>query len=183
MKGGCICACGCVREYVFVGVSGATGLLEEEKLTNYPAWNPDRLNYFCPVSQLALSFFVVPFFPPLSNMSLASLPFRRLATVTNQSTKIAGARFTSTTAESSETEKTQQQEETTTAIPSWNDYFNLRKKRRMYEMVACVPSAIAPTIGSIAYFSQLEIDPFTTFFGMDPVMASALATVGAVSIF
>lgn len=52
----------------------------------------------------------------------------------------------------------------------------------MYEMVACVPSAIAPTIGSIAYFSQLEIDPFTTFFGMDPVMASALATVGAVSI-
>lgn len=116
-------------------------------------------------------------------MSLASLPFRRLVTATNQSTKIAGARFTSTTAESSETEKTQQQEETTTAIPSWNDYFNLRKKRRMYEMVACVPSAIAPTIGSIAYFSQLEIDPFTTFFGMDPVMASALATVGAVSIF
>ncbi|KAI7881446.1 mitochondrial import protein Pam17 [Lichtheimia hyalospora FSU 10163] len=108
-------------------------------------------------------------------MSLASLPFRRLATL-NQPTKIAGARFTSTTAESSE--KTQQ-ETTTTAIPSWNDYFNLRKKRRMYEMVACVPSAIAPTFGSIVYFSQLEIDPFTTFFGMDPVMASALATVGA----
>lgn len=110
-------------------------------------------------------------------MSLASI--RQLATL-NQHSKIAGARFTSTTAESTQAEKTQQ--ETATAIPSWNAYFDLRKKRRMYEMVACVPSAIAPTIGSIAYFSQLEIDPFTTFFGMDPVMASALATVGAVSI-
>ncbi|KAI8144450.1 mitochondrial import protein Pam17-domain-containing protein [Fennellomyces sp. T-0311] len=64
-------------------------------------------------------------------------------------------------------------------IATWDDYFKLRKKRRVYELVSCVPSTIAPAMGSISYFANLEIDPFTTFFGMDPVMASALATVGA----
>lgn len=76
---------------------------------------------------------------------------------------------------------TKQTESSASSIPTWEDYFRLRKKRRMYELAACVPSTIAPTIGSLSYFAQLEIDPFTTFFGMDPLMFSALATVGAVS--
>lgn len=66
-------------------------------------------------------------------------------------------------------------------IPTWNDYFKLRKKRRMYEIALSVPSAIAPAFGSLSYFAQMQVDPFTTILGMDPVMAAALATVGAVS--
>ncbi|KAL1928630.1 hypothetical protein VTP01DRAFT_2416 [Rhizomucor pusillus] len=64
-------------------------------------------------------------------------------------------------------------------IPTWNDYFKLRKKRRMYEIALSVPSAIAPAFGSLSYFAQMQVDPFTTILGMDPVMAAALATVGA----
>ncbi|KAG2218362.1 hypothetical protein INT45_012504 [Circinella minor] len=104
--------------------------------------------------------------------------FLRPIVLNKGTTTISASRYTTkTTTETTEQEGEQQK--TSNDIASWDDYFKLRKKRRAYELVTCVPSTIAPAFGSISYFAQLEIDPFTTFFGLDPVMASAVATVGA----
>ncbi|KAI9314090.1 mitochondrial import protein Pam17-domain-containing protein [Dichotomocladium elegans] len=65
------------------------------------------------------------------------------------------------------------------AIPTWNDYFKLRKKRRTFEIVSSIPSAAVSSFGAMAYLSQLEIDPTVTFFGLDPLMATGIASVGA----
>ena len=109
--------------------------------------------------------------------------FLRPIALNKTATTVPVSRYTTkTTSEATEQEGEQQKTSTTTNdVASWDDYFKLRKKRRVYELVSCVPSTIAPAFGSISYFAQLEIDPFTTFFGLDPVMASAVATVGAVS--
>ncbi|KAG0173490.1 TIM23 complex component [Apophysomyces sp. BC1034] len=64
-------------------------------------------------------------------------------------------------------------------IDSWNDYFNLRKKRRMYEIGSYAPCTIVPFMGTGAYFMNLEIAPTTTFFGMDPLMGSVMATTAS----
>ncbi|KAF7730542.1 TIM23 complex component [Apophysomyces ossiformis] len=66
-----------------------------------------------------------------------------------------------------------------TSIESWNDYFKLRKKRRMYEIGSYAPCTIVPFLGTGAYFMNLEIAPTTTFFGMDPLMGSVLATTAS----
>lgn len=76
---------------------------------------------------------------------------------------------------------TKKQQEADNVIPTWNDYFALRKKRRTFEIASYVPSTVVPAFAAMAYFAEMEIDPFTTIMGMDPVMAAAIGTVGAVS--
>lgn len=67
-------------------------------------------------------------------------------------------------------------------IPTWNDYFKLRSKRRIFEIASYAPSTIFPAAFTGSYFMQMEIDPTTTIIGMDPLMAAGIATVGAVSV-
>ncbi|KAI9360140.1 mitochondrial import protein Pam17 [Pilaira anomala] len=64
-------------------------------------------------------------------------------------------------------------------IPTWNDYFKLRKKRRAYEVAFYLPSTVAPAAGTFAYFLQMQVDPLTKVLGMDPLMAAVVSTVGA----
>ncbi|KAI8144299.1 mitochondrial import protein Pam17-domain-containing protein [Fennellomyces sp. T-0311] len=64
-------------------------------------------------------------------------------------------------------------------IPTWDAYFKLRSKRRKYEIASYLPSTLVPMVGTGTYFMQLQIDPFSTFMGMDPLMAAGLSTVGA----
>lgn len=70
---------------------------------------------------------------------------------------------------------------TQNVIPTWNDYFKLRKKRRAYEVASYLPSTVAPAAGTFAYFLQMQVDPLTKVLGMDPLMAAVVATFGAVS--
>lgn len=67
-------------------------------------------------------------------------------------------------------------------IPTWNDYFKLRKKRRVYEVASYLPSTVAPAAGTFAYFLQMQVDPLTKVLGMDPLMAAVASTLAAVSI-
>ncbi|CAO3618529.1 unnamed protein product [Cunninghamella blakesleeana] len=64
-------------------------------------------------------------------------------------------------------------------IPTWNDYFKLRSKRLLFERASYAPCAILPAAYTGGYFMQMQIDPTTTIFGMDPIMAAALSTIGA----
>ncbi|EIE85208.1 hypothetical protein RO3G_09918 [Rhizopus delemar RA 99-880] len=64
-------------------------------------------------------------------------------------------------------------------IPTWNAYFNLRKKRRTYEIVSYLPCTVIPAFGTFAYFAQMQVDPLTKILGMDPLMAAVVATIGA----
>ncbi|CEI97388.1 hypothetical protein RMCBS344292_11522 [Rhizopus microsporus] len=73
----------------------------------------------------------------------------------------------------------QQQQQQQNVIPTWNDYFKLRKKRRTYEVTSYVPCTIAPAFGTFSYFVQMEVDPFTKILGMDPLMAAVVTTAGA----
>jgi import inner membrane translocase subunit TIM23 len=68
------------------------------------------------------------------------------------------------------------------AIPTWNDYFKLRKKRRVYEVASYLPSTVTPAAGTLAYFFQMQVDPLTKVLGMDPVMAAVASTFAAVSL-
>ncbi|KAI8075905.1 mitochondrial import protein Pam17 [Gilbertella persicaria] len=67
----------------------------------------------------------------------------------------------------------------TNTIPTWNDYFKLRKKRRVYEVVSYFPSTIGPSFGTFAYFLQMQVDPLTKIMGMDPLMAAIASTFAA----
>lgn len=67
-------------------------------------------------------------------------------------------------------------------IPTWNAYFNLRKKRRTYEIVSYLPCTVIPAFGTFAYFAQMQVDPLTKILGMDPLMAAVVATIGAVML-
>lgn len=67
-------------------------------------------------------------------------------------------------------------------IPTWNAYFNLRKKRRTYEVVSYLPCTVIPAFGTFAYFAQMQVDPLTKILGMDPLMAAVVATIGAVML-
>ncbi|GAN10474.1 presequence translocated-associated motor subunit pam17 [Mucor ambiguus] len=64
-------------------------------------------------------------------------------------------------------------------IPTWNDYFKLRKKRRVYEVASYLPSTVAPAAGTFAYFLQMQVDPLTKVLGMDPLMAAVASTLAA----
>ncbi|KAI8063757.1 mitochondrial import protein Pam17 [Gongronella butleri] len=64
-------------------------------------------------------------------------------------------------------------------IPTWQDYFKLRSKRRMFELASYGPSTIFPAAATGSYFMQLQIDPTTLILGMDPLAAAAISTIGA----
>ncbi|KAL9541232.1 hypothetical protein MBANPS3_009236 [Mucor bainieri] len=64
-------------------------------------------------------------------------------------------------------------------IPTWNDYFKLRKKRRVYEVASYLPSTVVPAAGTFAYFLQMQVDPLTKVLGMDPLMAAVASTLAA----
>lgn len=66
-------------------------------------------------------------------------------------------------------------------VPTWDDYFKLRAKRRKYEIASYLPCTLVPVAGTGSYFMTMQIDPLSTIMGMDPIMAACLATVGAVS--
>ncbi|KAI9468102.1 MAG: mitochondrial import protein Pam17 [Benjaminiella poitrasii] len=68
---------------------------------------------------------------------------------------------------------------TSTVIPTWNDYFKLRKKRRIYEVASYLPSTVVPAAGTFSYFLQMQVDPLTKVLGMDPLMAAVACTFGA----
>jgi hypothetical protein len=73
-----------------------------------------------------------------------------------------------------------QQRPQTQAVSNWDDYFKLRAKRRNYERICCVPSSIAALAAAGSYFTQLEIDPLHTVFGMEALPVYGMATVLAV---
>ncbi|KAI9016238.1 mitochondrial import protein Pam17-domain-containing protein [Phycomyces nitens] len=62
-------------------------------------------------------------------------------------------------------------------IPTWDDYFKLRKKRRMFELAAYPPSTILPIITTGAYCMNLQVDPTETYLGLDPVTGLGLLTL------
>ncbi|OBZ81545.1 Presequence translocated-associated motor subunit PAM17, mitochondrial [Choanephora cucurbitarum] len=64
-------------------------------------------------------------------------------------------------------------------LPTWNDYFKLRKKRRAYEVAAYLPSTTGPLVGAFGYFAQMEVDPYTKILGLDPLMGAILCTGAA----
>ncbi|KAI8393969.1 mitochondrial import protein Pam17-domain-containing protein [Radiomyces spectabilis] len=64
-------------------------------------------------------------------------------------------------------------------IPTWNDYFKLRSKRRVYETLSYAPSTIIPAVGAGAYFLQLQVDPTGSIMGMHPLAAAAVGVFGA----
>ncbi|CDH52390.1 pam17p [Lichtheimia corymbifera JMRC:FSU:9682] len=64
-------------------------------------------------------------------------------------------------------------------VPTWDDYFKLRAKRRKYEIASYLPCTLVPVAGTGSYFMTMQIDPLSTIMGMDPIMAACLATVGA----
>lgn len=88
--------------------------------------------------------------------------------------------YYATAKSSTSQQQQQQQQEEQNVIPSWNEYFKLRSKRRNYEIAAYFPSTVLPVLGTGAYMFQLKVDPFTTFLGMDPMIAAVLAMVGSV---
>ena len=95
-------------------------------------------------------------------------------------TTVTSSRSLTTTTTSSEK---QENKETESLIPTWDAYFKLRSKRRKYEIVSYFPSTLVPMAGTGAYFMQLQIDPFSTIMGMDPLMAAGIATVASVSFY
>ncbi|KAI8646420.1 mitochondrial import protein Pam17 [Parasitella parasitica] len=68
---------------------------------------------------------------------------------------------------------------TQNVIPTWNDYFKLRKKRRVYEVASYLPSTVGPAAGTLTYFLQMQVDPLTKVLGMDPLMAAVASTLAA----
>ncbi|KAJ1680199.1 TIM23 complex component [Spiromyces aspiralis] len=52
---------------------------------------------------------------------------------------------------------------------TWNEFFDIRKRRRMYERLTIVPSTILGLAGGLSYFSSIPIDPTHTFMGLDPI--------------
>ncbi|KAI9245319.1 mitochondrial import protein Pam17 [Sporodiniella umbellata] len=64
-------------------------------------------------------------------------------------------------------------------IPTWDHYFQLRKKKRVYEIFSSFAGAAASGLGASAYFLQLQIDPLSKILAMDPIMASGLGIVTA----
>ncbi|CAJ0764746.1 9169_t:CDS:2 [Entrophospora sp. SA101] len=59
---------------------------------------------------------------------------------------------------------------------SWNDYFALRRKRRLTERLVAIPSTIGALGGSLVYVATREYDP-TLIFGQEPLLIYAIGTV------
>lgn len=61
---------------------------------------------------------------------------------------------------------------------TWPEFFQLRKKERVYNTVSSVLTAIVFVNGSWFYFSTLEIDPTQTILGFDPLMTISVGMIG-----
>ncbi|ORX99930.1 mitochondrial import protein Pam17, partial [Basidiobolus meristosporus CBS 931.73] len=62
---------------------------------------------------------------------------------------------------------------------SWEDYFKLRRSRRIRERISSIPTTIAGVGLSSAYFASLEVDPTLTYFGMDPLLVYGAGVVAS----
>ncbi|KAJ2402564.1 TIM23 complex component [Coemansia sp. RSA 2559] len=60
----------------------------------------------------------------------------------------------------------------------WEDFFALRRERRLWERVASIPCAIIGLSAGAAIFATLPIDPQQMFFGFDPLIVFGAATLG-----
>jgi hypothetical protein len=107
---------------------------------------------------------------PLVAASLPSLTSRAVVARANSNLR-------SLTTSSQEQSSTSNQQ-----ISNWNDYFKLRAKRRNYERICCIPTSAAALTAAGTYFTQLEIDPLHTVFGMEALPVYGMATILAVSI-
>ncbi len=59
---------------------------------------------------------------------------------------------------------------------TWNEYFALRRKRRLTERLVTVPTTIGGFGLSLAYVASREFDP-TPILGQDPFLIYALGTI------
>ncbi|KAJ1920827.1 TIM23 complex component [Mycoemilia scoparia] len=60
---------------------------------------------------------------------------------------------------------------------TWNQFFDVRRRRRIYEKVATIPSTVLSlTIGG-GYFSTITLDVSKTFMGLDPLLIFSGATM------
>lgn len=117
-----------------------------------------------------------------SHMATRLVSLRHLATRTSAITAKpvfvgAGLSVRSFTSATSQPEDHKQPPQ---AIQNWDDYFKLRAKRRNYERICCIPSSIVGLGAAGTYFTQLEIDPLHTVFGMEALPVYGMATVLAV---
>ncbi|KAG2184554.1 hypothetical protein INT43_000463, partial [Umbelopsis isabellina] len=102
---------------------------------------------------------------PLAAASLPSLSSRAVVAKAN------GDLRSLTTSSQTQPRKLNQQ------ISNWNDYFKLRAKRRNYERICCIPTSITAFTAAGSYFTQLEIDPLHTVFGMEALPVYGVATI------
>jgi hypothetical protein len=105
----------------------------------------------------------------------------RTSTVTTQPVLI-GANQGVRSFTTSPSQQQNQKQQPPQAIQNWDDYFKLRAKRRNYERICCIPSSITALGAAGTYFTQLEIDPLHTVFGMEALPVYGMATVLAVCI-
>ncbi|CDO96173.1 unnamed protein product [Kluyveromyces dobzhanskii CBS 2104] len=65
---------------------------------------------------------------------------------------------------------------------TWPQFFQLRKKERVFNTASSVLTAIVFVNGSWLYFSTLEIDPTQSIFGFDPLMAISAGMITCAGI-
>ncbi|KAJ2720318.1 TIM23 complex component [Coemansia sp. D1744] len=52
----------------------------------------------------------------------------------------------------------------------WEEFFQLRKQRRLWERVGALPCAMLGLSGGAALFATLPVDPQQMFMGLDPML-------------
>ncbi|RKP12882.1 mitochondrial import protein Pam17, partial [Piptocephalis cylindrospora] len=66
-----------------------------------------------------------------------------------------------------------------TAQITWNQYFELRAKRRTYDRVFSIPTTLAALGTAGSYVANVTIDPTETIVGLDPLMAYGFCIVAS----
>ncbi|GAA6034236.1 hypothetical protein JCM8097_003800 [Rhodosporidiobolus ruineniae] len=64
----------------------------------------------------------------------------------------------------------------------WPTYLSLRKSQRLYGLVASIPTTLIGFSAGATYFATIESDPTDLIFGIEPVYAYGIATVGCVGL-
>ncbi|KAJ2820393.1 TIM23 complex component, partial [Coemansia erecta] len=52
----------------------------------------------------------------------------------------------------------------------WDEFFRLRKQRRLWERLGALPCALLGLTGGAGVFATLPVDPQQMFMGMDPIL-------------
>ncbi|KAJ2897560.1 TIM23 complex component [Coemansia aciculifera] len=60
---------------------------------------------------------------------------------------------------------------------TWEEFFTLRKQRRLWERVAALPCAMLGLAGGAAVFASLPVNPQQSFMGIDPLILFGGSTV------